>query len=498
MKHGRSGPGLAPLMVLLVCAVALAAASAVELGVDTDPRPVADVAAHPPASGWSYCPVTAGEDEEAVLAVAPATEQPSSVTVVRYTAGGRVVEDPVEVAPGEQHRLVLDGAAAREPVAVRWTGAPAVATWSAGGEDTAAAPCETGPARRWHVTGFDTTAQNRGLLHLFNPFGVDAVVRVTFGTPSGRVALVLTDNVHVGAGSALTMTLNDYEPEQPDLAVTVETLSGRVVAGGETRLRPTANQPGPTGRALLRASPEPAGEWSLAAAASRDEGEASWVSVYNPADREAAVQVRVSDPLPEGAALLSEVSVPAGGVIRLQLEETSATPEHGVLVQAVTDLPVVVSGLSVVRTEAGDGVAASLAGQAAERWALAGGASAGWSAQLALYNPGAEAVRVAVDVGEGTPASWAGIEIGPNGRAAVDLAEAGDRASLPLRVTGDGPFVAELRSRSAAEPVRLWTAVAVPSRVWEGPSRRPATWRDPRLSTSPVPGAGQDGGDPVP
>lgn len=498
MSRRRRGPGLAPMIVLLACALVLGAAVAIEVGSDpTAVEPLAAVEAVPPSSGWWYCPVTAGEDEEAVLTIVPATADATTVTVVRHTAEGRVAERAVEVPAGGRHVRTLEAGESGDPVAVQWAGGPAVATWTVhGADETAAAPCEAAPAPRWHVTGFDTTAQNRGLLHLFNPFGVDAVVRVTFGTPSGLVALVLTDNVLVPAGDTLVLELGDFEPEQPDLAVTVTSLAGRVVVGGETRLRPTANQPGPTGRALLRASPEPAGEWNLAVAASR-EGASSWVSVYNPGEREAAVQVRVSDPLPDGAALLSEASVPAGGVLRLELDDTSATPTYGVSVQTVTDLPVVVTGLSVVRTGAGDAVAASLAAAAAPQWALAGAETAGHLARVALYNPGAEPVTVALDAGDATPEAWSAIDLPANGHVIVDLSEAaGDSPSLPLRATGDGPFVVELRARGTGEPVRLWSTTAVPARVWEGSPTRPPSWRDPVLSTSPVEPIATDEPDP--
>lgn len=476
-----------PLAVLGVCVALVAAAGAVEARTDpTAPEPLGAVAADPPGSGWWYCPATAGEDESALLAVAAAGDEPTTVTVVRFPGTGRVVEDAVEVPPGAQHLRGLGPGEANQPVAVRWRGGPAVATWRVRGNDDAAARCESTPSPRWHVTGFDTTAQNQGVLHLFNPFGVDAVVRVTFGTPTGPVALVLTDNVLVPAEGSIRLSLGDYEPEQPDLAVTVETLAGRVVAQGETRLRPTANQPGPTGRALLAAAPAPAEQWSFAYAASGEPAD-SWLSLYNPGEREAAVQVSVSDPLPDGAALLSEVSVPAGGVARVELDDTSGAPEYGVDVRTVTDLPVVVSRLSTVRTEEAEGVAAATGVTPADGWALAGAAAAERDAVLALYNPGAEPVTVAVDAGEGTPADWAAVELGPNVRVALDLDEAGaDRRSVPLRASGDGPFVAEVRSRAGGDALRLWSAVAVPQGTWRGPGTRPPVWRDPRLSTSPV------------
>lgn len=484
----RSAPRRTRALVLLgVCLALVAAAGAVEARTDpTAVDPLGPVAAEPPSSGWWYCPATAGEDESAVLAVAAAGDEPTTVTVVRFPGGGRVVEDAVEVPPGAQHLRGLGPGEANHPVAVRWRGGPAVATWRVRGDDDAAAPCESTPSPRWHLTGFDTTAQNQGLLHLFNPFGVDAVVRVTFGTPTGAVALVLTDNVLVPAEGTVRLSLGDFEPQQPDLAVTVEALAGRVVAQGETRLRPTANQPGPTGRALLPAVRAPAAQWSFAYAASGEPAD-SWLSVYNPGEREAAVQISVSDPLPDGAALLSEVSVPAGGVVRVELEDTSGAPEYGVDVRTVTELPVVASRLSTVRTDAAEGVAATTGVAPATDWALAGAAAAERDAELALYNPGADPVTVALDAGQGTPAGWAAIELSPNGRVAVDLADAGaERRSVPLQASGDGPFVAELRSRAGGDALRLWSAVAVPRDAWRGPQTRPPVWRDPTLSTSPV------------
>lgn len=473
-------------MVVLALALVGAAAAVEVLAQPAAPREVEPVPIDPPSRGILHCPVTADEDEQAVLAVAAASEETSRVTVLRYEGGTPARDEPVDVSAGDEHVVTLDGEAAQQPVGVIWEGGPAVATWRVEAGETAGAPCEATAQPVWHVTGFTTTAQNTSTLHLFNPFAGDAVVRVTFGTPTGREALVLTDNVLVPARSSIQMELNEFEPEQPDLAAIVEVLTGRVVAQGELRMRPTANQPGPSGRTLLPAVDEPQLEWGFAYARWAD-NDSSWLSVFNPADREAAVEVRVSDPLPDGAALLREVSVPAGGVVRIDLDETSATPDFGVMVTSVNEVAVVVARTTHARRGAVEDIAASVGTVPGETWAVAGGRAADRLGSVSLYNAGGEPALVRVDAGEATSGEWQAVEVGPNARAALDLDDAGaDRTSVPLRIEADGAIVVDLRVLTPGERLGLWTAAAVPSTGWEGPGVRPPVRRDGTLITRPV------------
>jgi hypothetical protein len=476
------------LLLLVVVAVLVSAAIAVELTVEAPLTPAAEpVAVEPPTSGTWYCPVTAGDEETAVVSVVAASTEASTVTLVRYRDEGIAVEEAVEIPEGGTHEVVIDPGESRFPLLVRWTGGPVVTAWRVEGRDTAGGRCESAPAPVWYLPGFETTAQSQSRLHLFNPFGVDAVARVTFGTPTGRVALVLTDNVLVPAGQRVVLDLNEYEPEQPDLAVTAEVLTGRLVVQGTVDLRPTVNQPGPTGRDVIRGSPAPALDWAFAFARA-DETSSSWLSVFNPGDREAAVEVRVANPLPDGPALLGEMSVPSGGVVRVDLAESSSSPEFGVRVQSVNETPVVVTRMTTVRTGAGaEGAAAALGEEPDERWALAGAGGADRMSRLALYNPGAEAVTASVDAGAGTPGEWGAIVLQPNEHVSLELAEVAEQqVSIPLRVAADGPIVADVRTQSAGENLRFWTAGGVPSSTWEGPGVRPAVRRDGRLSTRPA------------
>lgn len=492
MSSAAGGQGGAPparrggavaLLVATVLLVAAAAAAEVTLDV-AGPRRAERLPVAEPTSGTWYCPVTAGEQETAVLSIAAAGDEPSTVTVVRYGEQGPVADPAVEVPVGGQHEVVLSDGQAARPTTVRWRGGPAVTTWRVEGDDSAGAPCETAPAPTWHLTGFDTTARSQASLHLFNAFGVDAVAKVTFGTPEGRVDLVLTHNILVPARSSMRLSLNEYQPEQSDLATTVEVLTGRLVVQGATSLQPTPNRPGPSGRDVVPGTPEPAVDWAFAYGRA-DQSSSSWLSLFNPTEREAAVEVLVSEPLPD-AVELGELSLPAGGVVRLDLGEVSAATEFGIAVTGVNDVPFVATRLSAVRTaEGAEGLAASTGVATAEQWLLAGGGGGDRRGRVSLYNPGTDDVTVDVDAGQGTPAEWAGIVLPANGHVALELADAGpDRPQVPVRISGDGPFVTDLRSQSPGSRPRYWTAAGVPAAAWRGSGSRPPVRHDPLLDSA--------------
>lgn len=481
----RSWPAAAALtlVALLVVTAAAVEVSSPAVAVQAEP-----IAVDPPSSGTWYCPVTASAEETAVVSVAAATERESTVTLVRYPEGVATADEPVQVTADAPIEVTLTEAAAATPVSLRWNGGPVVASWRVEGQDTAGAPCAPDSSPQWHITGFDTSAQSASRLHLFNPFGVPAVAEVTFGTPTGPVALVLTDNITVQPGTSVALDLNEYEPEQLDLAVTVEVLAGRMVAQGSVTFAPTENQPGPRGRVVLQAVAEPA-ESSFVPEASSGEGLTSWLSVFNPGEREAAVELRVSDALPESPALLGETSVPAGGVARIEVAEASSSESFGVSVLGVNGVPVVVTRLTWTATDAGEGVSAGLGGQPSATWAAAGGRTADSSTALYLYNPLGEDVTVEVDAGAQTPAEWSGLALEPNERVSLPLADVGDLPAIGVRVRAGGPVVAGLASSSSGENPRYWTAGAVPGSVWEGQGTRPPLRRDPSLSTQPLPTA---------
>lgn len=460
---------------------ALAADVVVEPTATDAPQMVPQEAAR--AGAW-YCPATAGQGESAVLSVAAVGDEPSVVTVVRYPERAPASDEPVTVSPGDDLTVVLGPEEATHPVSVRWEGGPAVASWRIEAGDTPGAPCEPGPAERWRLAGLDTAAGSRSTIHLFNPFSVDAVARVVFATPEGPVGLVLTSNVFVEAGGTTRLDVNEFQPEQPDLGATVEVLTGRLVVAGELSMKPPAEREGPTGRALIPATAAERTDWSFGYARA-DSGSSSWLSVMNTGDREAAVEVRVSSPTPEAA--VQEQSVPAGGVLRIDLAEMSEEAEFGVTADSVNDVPIVVHRVTTLAAAGREGLAVSRGGKPANSWALVGGGAGQRGARVNVYNPGAQAVTVRLRTAAEDPAEWGGVELGPNAWTTFNLADTDPgRGELSAFVDATGPVVAELRSHYLSGPLRLWTAVGVPADAWSGPPTRSAVRRDPSLSTRPL------------
>lgn len=481
------GGGRARAVVVLVAALAaLAGAGLVEW---LDPLPTvtaAEPVSQPPAeSGSWYCPYVGAPEETAVLSIAAVGDAEATVRVVRYPPDGARYDPAVTIPAGEQHDVRIDPGHATFPVGVHWEGGPVVAAWRVAAADHAAAPCAAQASERWYVAGLDSAEGATSRLHLFNPFTIDATVRVSFALPEGPVTLALTDNLVVPAGAAVPLDLADYQPEQPDLGAVVEVLAGRVIAAGEVRFAPRGDVTGPRGRVLIPASAEPGLAWMFPYARADEQGE-SWLSILNPGDREAAVELRVTDPSPDAGAL-GEVSVPAGGQVRVDLTDVADETEFSVTAVVVNEVPVVATRTTWLRTTAGlEGVGASTGGAPAREVALVGAGLGERRGQVVVLNPGTEAVRVTVDAGPGTPETWADQPVEPNDRLALLLTDLGvDRAAVAVRVHASGPVVAEIRSHTPTGALRFWSAIGVPEAAWRGPPERLPVRRDPSLSTRP-------------
>lgn len=484
------------LAVILGVAALLAVGMVADLLAAPEPPPPPEALEQAAATAGSwYCPAVANEGENAVVDIAAVGGDASQVVVDRFGEDGVTADDPITVEPGQTHRLTLDGASATAPVAVRWAGGPTAVTWRVDGQRSAAAPCEPAPAEHWYVNGFTTMLGSQSRLHLFNPYTTDAVVRLIFSDPDGADRLLLADNLLVGAGGTTTVNLNRFKPQIADLGVMVEVLAGRVVAQGELRTDPPGDTAGPSGRLLLPAASQPAMSWAFAWSA-HAEGSESWLSVMNPGDQAAAVEVRVTEPREDGGELVGEISIPAGAVARIELANVSARPTFGVTVNVVNDQPVVASR-SVSWTERGQRVVIGSLGavQPSRRIAVVGTRGRTRTATLVVFNPGPNEAFVDVTA-PGAPDDWAGIELAPNTRRALPLDELdSDDVVAPVIVTADEPVVAEARSLAAGERLLMYLMAGVAQERWIGPLTRPPVRRDPALSTRairPTPAAVED------
>ena len=440
--------------------------------------------------GVRYCPVTAGEEESATLVLAAGPEA-TEATVVRYGQAGPERGEPHDLAAGEQRDVTLDGGEAGDPVAVEWRGGPVAASWHVEGERDAGAPCPTVPAPTWHLAGMDTALGAETTLHLFNPFSVDAVVRVRFGTPEGRVDLLRTDNVVVPAGGTEVVDLVDVQPEEPELGVTVETLAGRVIAGGEldrTRLDEDDDE-GPQGRTLVPAVAEPGQRWHLPSAIVGEAWESD-VVVYNPGEREAAVTVSTSDPL--GDVARAEHAVPPGGTTRLPLTDLAEPDAFAVVVETVTEVPVVVVRHEGFLDADQPGYTVQPGLPAASTWVVPRGP--GDRAELvAMHNAGGDPVDVDVTIGGESVEGWTGETLAPNDRATLDLGEL-EPAGGPVLITADGEISATLISNLAdGNDFGRILGLAVPITADADVPHEPMPVRhDPPLATEPIRPPGRD------
>ncbi|MFO8076754.1 MAG: DUF5719 family protein [Egibacteraceae bacterium] len=478
-------PPRGPIALIVVAVLAAGGLLAADAAVaPAEPSP-------PPGQEWevdagtAHCPVTT-EDEEAEARVVVAGSGEAEVVVRQDDE----VVDELDVDIGEAAEVAVDPA---RLVEVAWRGEPVAATWHVENATSAAGPCPATPSSTWRLAGIDTTLGSEARLHLANPYRVDAVAQVRFGTAEGPVDLVRTQNVAVPAGETEVLDLVELQPEEPELGVTIETLAGRVLAQGEVeRERLPEDDTGVAGRALVPAVIEDGVLWQFATI--RDDG--NWdgeLAVYNPSDRQAAVVVRPTSPA--GDAVSEEILVPAGSVGRIDLEGRSEEDQFGVVLESINDVAVVAA--RVEGNPAGERTGYTVSpgtARAAESW-LVPGTAGERDDSIALLNPGAEAVSVTVVSDGASVEGWEDRPLEPDTREVI-----GD-VDLPALVYADGLVVAEqLSALTDGDDLGRLSGLGVPLREEQrsglGVRREPALAFEPILPPGEEVGEDDDGETP--
>ncbi|KJF18337.1 hypothetical protein AXFE_07250 [Acidithrix ferrooxidans] len=102
--------------------------------------------------------------------------------------------------------------------------------------------CQPSPGPTWIVQGFNTVSASKGFLSIFNPFATDAIVDISFVTPTGPVDPGPLQAVVVPAFSSIDVRLADWFQNTPAITASIQTRIGRIVAGGfEVRSDSKAN-----------------------------------------------------------------------------------------------------------------------------------------------------------------------------------------------------------------------------------------------------------------
>lgn len=473
-------------MLLLAIAVVAGSVAASRLTTSRELAPPEPQEVPEAMAGTAYCPVTAGEGDGAVLHVAAVGDADAEVVVTRWADGVASPGDRQVLPAGTSASLPVPAEQLSQPVTVEWRGGPVVAEYRLDdGEELAVATCATHAATTWHLAGFDTSLGSVSLLHLFNPFEQDALVSLEFGTPEGRVELVIADELLVPAGTSVVLNLAQFRPETPDLAVTVRARAGRVVPQGEIDLAPPAeNVEGIVGRDLVPAV-DAVGQQTLLHHAAAGEGTSSWLTIYNPGIRSAGVAVQVTTPLGDASTLASEVTIPAGGTTRIELDGLSALPDFGVRLTSLNGVGVTASRTTAVQDGDRQGIAVS-AGvvEASAIWTVVGAQAP--DGAVTLHNPGEEAVTATLGAvgADAAGLEWDEVTVAPNGLTVLPVGDA--VLEGPVLVTADGPLVAGVVNLAEAGSPSLWSASGIPLRELIGGGTALAAQRDPALTSQPA------------
>jgi hypothetical protein len=469
-RRGRRWVPRSPVIIVLVAAlVAAVALDRTEPDRDANAAAITDAPAIPGADALSvswYCPEGSATDDgradETVL-VANLGDEDATAVVSVFDGNDEPSREPVDVparsqvdvelneVTDQEEELLLDGTIAGPGVMVEAFGGEVVVEHAiTRGSDFAVGPCARGAAPEWFFAAGTTVRGTELMLSLFNPFGDDAIVDLTFltdtgvQTPEGAEALIIPRR------SRVSVPLHALVQRQAQVATVVRTRTGRVIA--EQSLASDGSEIA-QGFALSLGATDPAQSWTLPHG-SMPSGSTHNVSVANFTDNGSEAQVRVDvddggrvEPQTVPVAARSVTVVDVGGLVPVDATYT-------VGVRVTGEEPVVVEEL-VTSTAATAGGLALGAGvrEPARRWAFAGAAGLDGDAVVSVVNRGSRPVTVSLtayasDDAE-APESPSELELDVGERGSFELGELDIGADLVLVVEADGPVFAS-RLLSAA------------------------------------------------
>ncbi len=399
-------------ILLLVGALLVAAVVFRDRSDTTDERTagaaVTAEAGLPPADALSaswFCAegtsIPDGRATETIVITSVADRAVTATVTVMPGGDAAPVSSTVDVAAREEVRVdVADVLEAAEPgVVVEVVGGQAaVAHEIRGQDDVASEPCARRAATDWYFAAGTTVRGAEQFLALFDPFGDDAIVDVSFLTDTGVQEPDALQGLVVPRRSRVAVPVHDHVQRQQVVAIHVHARSGRVVAERSTTFDGTTPEEAPArkGISLALGATHPERTWSLPFGTTEDGG-AALVGVANFGSVASNVEVEVI--LPGDTALGPEsVPVPARSVVTVDVSER--VPEGSpfavrALARTVEghEAPLVVEALQWwPDSSSSTAVAGSLgATSAARRWVVPLPAAEA-DAVVTVLNPGSEPV----------------------------------------------------------------------------------------------------------
>ena len=333
--------------------------------------------------------------------------------------------------------------AASPGVVVEVLGGPAIVEHEVrGGGDVAMSPCAQEPARRWYFAAGGTTRGSTQTLDLFNPFGDDAIVDISFLTDGGVQEPQALQGFVVGRRSKVQVVVQDQVPRQDRVATFVQARTGRVVAEQVRGFDGTDGAEGVAGRtgltmALGVSAPRRLFTLPVADAATGATGVVS-IANFGLAPAEVEVSILLSG---EGVLAPESINVPSRSVVVVDPSaRVPAGTTYAVVVRALGGTPVVAETfLSASRVATATG-----ASSAARRWALAGSPARVSSAVVAVNRgnrPLTVELRAYTEGDANSPPSAPALVVAPGKVGRFDLGEWGIDPDQVLVVAADGPIV---------------------------------------------------------
>lgn len=331
------------------------------------------------------------------------------------------------------------------------------------GDDVA--PCSPRANEVWHFAAGSTVKDASLVLAVFNPFPDDAIVDMAFVTSEGRASPSELQGVVVPGRGLVVHDVANHVRRREALSTTIVARTGRVVVDKIQLLR--GPQPSLT---LVGGTPSPSPVWAIAEGFITD-GVSERVDVYNPHDREAAVEVEIF--MDDSAVEPFQLTLPAQGRTTLDLGEDGRIPHgvgHALVVRAVDGRSIVVEHLIDSRSpSARTGLAAQTGSTVrARRWvAAAGAATEDLDEGIVVLNTGSTDVRfsvIALANGQRLPIEGLqDVELKAGRRGGIRLGEHIRRPDLPLIVEATAP-VSVQRSLFRVGALGVSTTPLVPLR----------------------------------
>jgi Family of unknown function (DUF5719) len=454
-----------PILVLVV--VALVSAVIVDRVTD-DGRSSAAVEVAgptiPPADSISnawYCAVGSSTPDGPTPETIVVTNLGSSVVAATVTVmpggGGESATRDLEVAARSQARVpVADVLATPDPgVVVETFGGPAVVEHQVvGNDDVAVGPCATGPSSAWSFAAGTTDRGTQLWLALFNPFGDDAIVDLTFLTDGGFLAPGDLQGIVVPRRTRVMVPLHDSVRRQATVATQVRTRTGRVVAE-----QASVFETDPKGMSVSLGTPELAPRWSFPVSGV---GGGDVVVVANPGASPARVSVRVRL---DGDATLAPQVVVVPSRAASAVDVGARIPAGlGAWIDVDAGTTPIVAEQTLTRPPSGTAAALGVPATA-RRWAFAMGRVTADSADaIVVTNRGTRAARVTLRViADGSTASpRSPVRVAPGRRFAFDLAALGVAENAGIVVDATEP-VAVARQSAGSSGVTVSPGIPGPA-----------------------------------